>query len=192
MMKTIRTSFKKNMSLFLFISILFLFGVITGILFYFKQDLSIRQTIISSLTGLFQNNVFELKNIFYHLLIFIIICALLFCFLGIPMLVIYIFFEGLSIGFILPIFVSLFKINAIGYFLVYFLLIKFVYIFLLFFLFAKTFHFTKTYLLCLKNKNYVFMNELKYIVFLIVFILLNDFVIYFVSNRILILLLGGN
>lgn len=189
-MKAIRTSIKNNKSLFLFISIIFLFGIVTGVLFYFKQDLSLRKEILASLSSLFQRNVFDLSNIFYHLFFFILLVALLFCFIGLPILVIFIFFEGVSIGFVVPLFISLFKIRAIGYFLSYFLFVKFIYIFLLFFLFVKFFHFIKTYIYCLKNKQYLFMSNLRYIVLFILCILLNDFFVYFVSNRILIFLLG--
>lgn len=189
-MKTIWTSLKRHKSLLLFIFILFLFGFITGILFYFKQDASVKESISLSLTNLFQNNVFTVKNIFYHFIILIVVCSTLFCFIGLPILIVYIFFEGITIGFILPIFFSLFKINAILNFLLYFFLVKFFFVFLLFMLFVKSIYYLKSYLVCLKKKSYDFIKNLKYIVVLIFMILLNDVFVYFVSNRILILLLG--
>lgn len=190
-MTSIWTSLKKHKSLFLFISILFLFGLVTGILFYFKQEASVKETISLSLANLFQNNVFTIKNVFYHFIILVVICSTLFCFIGVPLLILYIFFEGITIGFILPIFFALFKINALLYFLLYFILVKFLFVFFLFLLFVKSFYYLKTYLLCLKRKNYDFMKNLKYIVILIFIILLNDLFVFFVSNRILILLLGS-
>lgn len=190
LMKTIWTSLKKHKNLFLFISILFLFGFATGILFYFKQDATIKETINLSLTNLFQENVFTIKNIFYHFLILIVICSTLFCFIGLPLLILYIFFEGITIGFILPIFFSLFKINALWYFLVYFFLIKFLFLFFLFFLFVKAIHYLKNYIICLKNKSYDFIKNLKFILVFLVLILINDVFTYFVFNRILMLLLG--
>lgn len=189
-MRTIWTSLKKHKSLLLFISILFLFGFITGILFYFKQEASVKESIILSLTNLFQNNVFTIKNIFYHFIILIVICVTLFCFIGLPILILYIFFEGITIGFIVPIFFSLFKINAIGYFLLYFFLVKFLFVFFLFMLFVKSIYYLKNYILCLKKKSYAFIKNLKYIVILILIILINDLFVYFISNRLLILLLG--
>lgn len=190
-MKSIWTSLKRHRSLFLFISILFVFGLITGILFYFKQEASVKETISLSLSNLFQNNVFTIKNIFYHFIILMVICSTLFCFIGFPLLILYIFFEGITIGFILPIFFALFKINAFWYFLLYFVLVKLLFVFFLFLLFVKSFQYLKIYLLCLKRKSYDFIKNLKYIVILVFIILLNDLFVYFVSNRILILLLGG-
>ena len=189
-MRTLWTSLKKNKTLFLFITILFFFGVLTGVLFYFKQDLSTRETLSLSLTNLFQENVFPYKNIFYHFVLLLFLVASLFCFIGVPLLVFYIFFEGISLGFILPLFFSLFKINAFVNFLLYFVLIKFIFLFLLFFLFIKSCQFMRVYMASIKKKNYVFMKNLKYIVILILFILINDVFVYFVSNRLLILLLG--
>lgn len=189
-MKMVRTSFKKYKSFYIFLSILFLFGLATGILFYFKQEPSLQETILASLQNLFHDNVFSFQNILYHLIFFLLLCALLFCFLGLPFLIVYLFFEGISIGFIFPIFLSLFKINSFLYFFVYFLFIKFIYLFLLFSLFIKCFHFTKNYIYCLKNKNYGFMKDIKYILIFILFLFLNDLFVYFVSNKLLIFLLG--
>ncbi len=189
-MKTIWTSFRRYKSLFLFLFILFLFGVVTGILFYFKQDVTVRSVIVESLQGLFQENVFAFKNIFYHAAFLLIVVALLFCFFGLPLQIIFLFFEGISIGFILPIFVSLYKIHSVLYFAAYFLFIKSVYLILLFFLFAKTLHFTKNYIYGLKNKKTVFLQDMKYVLFLLFVLVLNDFVVYFVSNPLLIFLLG--
>ncbi len=189
-MKTIWTSLKKHKSLFLFLSILFLFGFVTGILFYFKQEASVKETILLSLNNLFQENVFPIKNIFYHFIILMIICSTLFCFIGLPLLIFYIFFESITIGFLFPIFFSLFKINAIFYFSLYFLLIKFFFLFFLFLFFVKSFRYIKSYLSCLKRKSYDFVKNLKYVAILILIILINDLFVYFVSNRILIFLLG--
>ncbi len=189
-MKTLWTSFKRNKVILLFITIIFLCGVITGFLFYFKQDATIKDSIFLSLTNLFQENVFQYKNIFYHFILLLFLVATLFCFIGVPLLMLYIFVEGISVGFIIPIFFSLFKINAILNFLLYFLLVKLLFLFFLFLLFTKFCRFVSAYISSICRKNYLFMSNLKYIMFLILLILLNDIFIYFVSNPVLTLLLG--
>lgn len=185
-----RTSLKKHKSKLLFLFILFAFGLITGLLFYFKQEEVLRNEIVTSLNGLFQNNVFTIKNIFYHFVLLLLFTLLLFCFLSIPFMVGYLFFEGLSLGFIIPIFISLFKVKAIGCFLCYFVIMKLVYLLLLFLLFVKSFSFTKSYVTCLKSKSFLFLNNLKYFFVLYVVVFVNDLFVYFVGNRILIFLLG--
>ncbi len=189
-MKSIWTSLKRYKSLFLFIFILFLFGVVTGFLFYFKQDSAIRSSIPSSLDGLFQTNVFAFSTIFYHFVLLLFIAASLFCFIGLPLLILYIFFEGIGIGFLIPVFFSLYKVNAIWYFSVYFLCIKFIYFFLLLFLFCKFFNFLKYYVICIRKKSYDFLANLKYIILFLIIILLNDCMVYFVGNRMVLSLLG--
>ncbi len=188
-MKLLRTSLSKHQSKFLFLFVLFVFGLITGVLFYFKQEEILRNEIIASLNGLFQNNVFTMKTIFYHFVILLLFTLLLFCFLAIPFLAGCLFFEGLSIGFVVPIFLGLFKVRAIGCFLLYFLVVKLFYLLLLFLLFVKSFSFTKTYLSCLKSKSYLFLSRFKYFLLLDLALLANDLFVYFVGNRILIFLL---
>lgn len=185
-----RTSPENYKNIFIFISILFVFGIFTGILFYFKQDSGSKDQIILSLNGLFQNNVFSFETCIYHFLALLIISTTLFCFMGIVLLILYIFLEGISIGFLVPIFFRIYKLNAIWYFSVYFILIKFIYIILLFLLFIKFFYFLKNYLKCLKNKSYNFLKSIKYIIIFLILILLNDCFVYFIGNKFIITLLN--
>ncbi len=189
-MKALRTSLKANKSFFLFLTILLFFGMVTGFLFYIKQDISLKDTIVSSLQEIFKDNVFSFQNVFYHLVILFFLCILLFCFLGIPFFVLYIFFEGISLGFILPLFFSLYRINFFLYYFLYFVVIKFVYCFLLFFLFAKAIQFIKSYISNLKKKDTHFLQEFKYVLFFVFCIFINDIFVYFLGNKILTFLLG--
>ena len=189
-MKALRTSLKANKSFFLFLAILLFFGIATGVLFYVKQDISLKDTIVSSLQELFKGNVFSFQNIFYHLVILFFLCILLLFFLGIPFFVLYIFFEGIALGFILPIFFSLYKINCVLYYFLYFVIIKLVYFFLLFFLFTKAIQFIKSYVSNLKKRDTRFLWEFKYLLFFVLCIFVNDIFVYFLGNKILTFLLG--
>ncbi len=189
-MKLIWTSFKKYRFAFLFLFILFSFGIVTGFLFYLKQEPIIKETILQSLSPLFQENVFTLKSLLFHFLVLLGLIALSFCFLAVPGFICYLFFEGISIGFVLPIFFSLYKINGLFYFLLYFLFVKVIYLLLLFFLFLKIVRFVKKYVEGLRLRKYIFMEEMKYIFIVVFMILINDFVVYFGSNQVLSLLLG--
>lgn len=189
-MKMIWTSFQKHKLIFLFLFIIFLFGSVTGFLFYLKQDITVKETILHSLDNLFSTNVFSFKNIFFHLLILMAIIALSFCFMAVPIMLFYLFFEGISVGFLIPIFFSLYKINGLLYFLLYFVLIKLVFLLLLFFVFLKLFSLMKSYIEGIRKRNYAFMEEMKYVFILVFFVILNDLVVYFGSNPLLSLLLG--
>jgi len=189
-MNLIRTSFKKYKKIFIFLFIIFLFGILSGILFYFKQDVGIRQIIVANLSNIFSNNVFDLKNIIYHLSIYAILFILMFLMLGVPLTLIVIFFEGIACGFIIPILFSIYKVKSIFCLISYFVFIKMIYIILLFWLFIGMLKFFNEYILYFRTKKTLFLNYLKKIIIIGIFIFINDLCIYFVFNKVLIFLLS--
>ena len=186
----IRTSIKKHKNIFIFLGIIFLFAVISGMLFYFQQDNGVKKTILLNLGDIFSHNVFDIKNLFFHIISILIIIASSFVFLSIPLILILIFFEGISLGFIIPIFFSIYKLNFIFPFLIFFFLIKFIYLILLFFVFIHSCKFTKDYFIYIKSKKISFLIELKKIFALIGLITINDLCIYFLFNKLIIFLLN--
>lgn len=189
-MNIIRTSFKKHKKILLFLGIIILFAISSGIIFYIKQDIGIKKTIILNLGNLFSHNVFDIKNLFIHLCLSLIIIAASFIFLGIPIIILAIFFEGISIGFLIPIFFSLYKWNFLIPFCLFFISIKLIYIILMIFLFINSCEFTKNYITYLKNKKLAFFSSLKKLFILSGLITINDLCIYFLFNKLLIFLLG--
>lgn len=184
------TSIKKHKNLFLFLFILFLFGIITGILFYFKQDIGVLKTILINTEDVFKHNVFSLKNIFIHLCISLILIASAFLFLGPPILILVLFFEGIGIGFIIPILFSIYKWKFLFSFTCYFLFIKLFYLFFLFLFFLKLVQFSKDYWRYFKTKKINFVGPLKSTFGLCLLILLNDVITFAINNKVLIFLLG--
>lgn len=185
-----RTSLQKHKKILFFLLIILLFGIISGILFYLKQEESIKKTIALNMADIFNHNIFSGKNIFIHMGIALIIIAASFLFLGIPAIIIAIFFEGISIGFIIPLFLSIFSWKFIYIFPLYFLFIKLLYLILLSILFLKDIDFTKNYISYLKKKSSSLAYSLKKLFSITLFILINDIFIYFGLNKILIFLLG--
>ena len=88
----------KNNFLVKFVGALFLIGIIIGFLFYFtyKPDLSSSIDSFKSLISTTNQNTF-ISNIILISAIFILSISIV----GLPALVFYIFYEGLSIGFTL-------------------------------------------------------------------------------------------
>lgn len=189
-MNLVRTSFHKYKKIIVFLFIIFLFGIISGVLFYYKQDAGVRKVIITNLGNVFASHVFDVKNIVYHLSIFAFLFISMFLFLGIPLTLILIFVEGIALGFIIPIVFSIYKIKAIFYFCVYFLLIKSIYLILLCLIFICICKFSGNYFSYFKTKKITFLRDLKRIIILGGFILINDFVVYFGLNKALVFLLG--
>ncbi len=182
----IRTSLKKHKNILLFLSILFIFGIITGILFYFKQDIGLKKTILLNIDNVFKHNVFSLKNIFIHICLILIIIASCFLFLGTLILIGILFLEGIGIGFLIPMLFSLYKWKFILHFSLYFILIKMVYILLLFYLFYYLIQFLKNYFYYLKSKKINFLPFLKRAFLIGIFLIMNDLFVYFISNKVLI------
>lgn len=189
-MNMIRTSIKKYKKILLFLGIIFLFAIASGMIFYIKQDAGIKKTIILNLGDIFSHNIFEIKNLFIHLCLSLIVIAASFVFLGIPIIILAIFFEGISIGFLIPIFFSLYKWKFLLPFCLFLLLTKLIYIILIAFLFINSCEFTKNYITYLKNKKLIFFSSLKKMFALSGLVIINDLCIYFLFNKLLIFLLG--
>ncbi len=184
-----RTSIRKYKNISLFLIIIFVFGLISGALFYYNQDISIRKNIIL-MDKIFNHNIFDVKNVFIHLGIILIIIATSFIFLGSLINIITVFIEGISIGFIIPIFASLYKIKSLLVFSIYFLTIKLLYLLLLGCLFIFTIKFSREYFMYFKSKKNIFFNSLKKMFLVCFLVILNDFMIYFLFNKLLIFIFG--
>ena len=184
------TSYKKFKNLSIFLGIIFIFGIISGILFYLNQDITVKKTILLNMDGIFKTNLFDLKNILVHIGIVLIIIASSFIFLGPLIHIVYLFFEGVSIGFIIPIFFSLYKWKFMYTFGLFFILTKILYLLFLIYLFYLLISFSKEYIYYLKTKKVQFFSNLKKMFFVCIFIIVNDLIIYFLFNKLLIFLLG--
>lgn len=187
-MNYIRTSFKKHKSIFLFLFIILIFGIISGTFLYFKQDPNIRETIILNIGNVFNHNIFDLKNIVVHLGTILIIIASAFIFLSLPIIIFAIFFEGISIGFIIPIFISIYKVKSLYAFILFIVFTKIIYLITLAILFIIIITFTKNYIYYFKTKKISFITQLKKMFLLCIITLLNDLFIFFLLNKVLIFL----
>jgi hypothetical protein len=188
-MKYVRTSLKKHFPKILFALNIFIFGIISGIIYYFKQDQTIKDSLLS-LNNIFASNVFSWQNCLFHFFTLLFIAVMLFTFLGLIFILFLLFFEGISLGFIISLLFSIYKWKFLSYFLVYFILIKAIYFILLFIIYLNSIFFLKNYLKYFKTKKYTFFIYFKRIIILIFLVLTNDLLIYFVFNKVLIFLLG--
>ncbi len=187
-MKKWRTSLEQHKYLFLFLSILFIFGILSGILFYYKQDLGVQKNILINAQNMFGHNIFTIKNIGIHLGCILLLIAASFLFLA-PLIFIFLFFfEGVSLGFVIPIFFSLYKWKAILVFGLYFILVKGIYLILIYYFFVNLILFCQKFKEYFKYKKLNFLTILKKLFILGLFIILNDVLIYFFANKLFIFL----
>lgn len=133
-MHKIWTSLKKYRNVWIFLGIILLFGIGVGIYFGFQSGNTLDNTIT--------NYVTTIGNDGFHFTIthFIILTVLLissFFLFGIPLAVAYLFYEGITIGFCITLFMHSFGINGFFYMILFFLITK------VFFLLLYAFYFTK-------------------------------------------------
>ena len=173
-----------------FAVLLFVFGIVLGSIIYlsYKPSLTFffdefKSTIFTS-----HNNVF-LIDIGIITLIFIASITII----GMPLIVFYIFYEGLSLGYTLVAFFTYNSFKGVLFYILFFIIIKLIYIILVLYFSVISIKFSKEFLknLVQKNKSEVFHNlYLHFLRYVIVLgaTLVNSTFIYFFSNKLLTLI----
>lgn len=177
----------KYKKLLLFTVIILFMGLLFGVIYYFKQDAVVKQTLINSILNLsnsLSNN--KINSIIAHLLISIGIIILSFTLIAVPIIYFYIFFEGLSIGFSFALIVNSFGFKGIIFYLMYILIYKFIYLILIIYLIMRALRISKNvlgFIIYQKSsaleKN-IIVNIRKVIIILIL-IFIYDIIIFFAS-----------
>lgn len=176
----------KNNFVLKFVVILFLVGLLIGLLTYInlKPDLS-------AYFNTFKDNLSNThQNIFLlNLIVISAIFVLSISIIGLPVICFYIFYEGLAIGYTFGVFIVLYGIKGALFYLLYFLIVKFISILLILYFSFMSIRFIHKLIISIVNKKSdVLYNVIKYHFFryIIIFIitLINSGFIYFFANRI--------
>lgn len=175
----------KNNFLVKFILSLFIIGVVVGLFFFFtyKPDLAVNIEDFKSLIFDTHQNTF-LPSILIILSIFITSISVI----GIPAVIFYVFYEGLSIGFTWGIFMLNFKIKGFIFYLLFFVTSKLIYVaIMLYFVIISTKCAIKLVdAIMSKNKEELYRIVVyQFYRFLIVLfiIILNSTLVYLISNK---------
>ena len=173
-MKMLWTSLKKHKKSMLFINIIFLLGLISGIIYFYM----VKDSIVLNLQEELLNVQFS-SNILYHIIFLAVI--FLFSYLGLGVL---------SIGFVLATYFSLAGLSGVLYAIIYVTLFKAFYIFLMSLVLIKTFKLVKSiigYFVLHKDsdmKDSILISSVniaKYIIIILVY----DIFLIFLGNQIL-------
>lgn len=177
----------KNNFVLKFVVTLFLVGLLIGLLTYinFKPDLS-------SYLSVFKDNLVDThQNTFLLNIIFISgIFILSLSIIGLPVICFYLFYEGLAVGYTFGTFIVLYGIKGALFYLLYFLLIKGIYLILVIYFSTTSIKFIHRLITSIINKNneslynVIKYHFLRYIIILIITIL-NSCLIYFISGKII-------
>lgn len=179
-----------NKKVFIFISIILLIGIISGILFLIFLNEASKELIFLNINEYIQNlNNYKINNIFMNTIILSSLLILSIFIIGIPLSIFFIFFNGFSIGFIISSLSSIFGFKGLIYSIIHIIINKFVFLFFLYFLFLAMY---KIVLLLIKywvHKEKINKDEIihlfKKIILCLLIIIIYDLILYFFGNKIM-------
>lgn len=178
---------KSNRSIIKFLVILFITSILVGIYLYLSKEKLIKESINTELIKMINNlDITRQNNILNHLLIMIVISVLSLTIIGLPVILIYFLYEGVSIGFLLSSFINYSPIKGMLFGTIFIIISKIIYIAILIYLLTNTLKYTKSFLKRLKTtKNELIINQVIKILFCITITLINDIILYFIGNKII-------
>lgn len=181
----------KNNFIVKFVVTLFLIGIIIGFLFYFfyKPDLMSYLDSLKSLIQTSHQNTF-LSSIVIVSMIFILSISVL----GLPILAFYIFYEGLSIGFTLALFLGVYSIKGAFFYLAYLLFSKLLFLVIMLYFSIVSMRYTVKFIDAVVSKsrenlyNTIVYHFYRYLIVLIA-VIINSAIVYFLANKVISLLI---
>ena len=178
---------KSNRSIIKFLVMLFITSILVGIYLYLSKEKLIKESINTELIKMINNlDITRQNNILNHLLIMIVISVLSLTIIGLPVILIYFLYEGVSIGFLLSSFINYSPIKGMLFGTIFIIISKIIYITILIYLLTNTLKYTKSFLKRLKMaKNELIINQVIKISFCITITLINDIILYFIGNKII-------
>lgn len=178
---------KSNRSIIKFLLMLFITSILVGIYLYLSKEKLIRESINTELIKMINNlDITRQNNILNHLLIMIVLSVLSLTIIGLPIILIYFLYEGVSIGFLLSSFINYSPIKGMLFGTIFIIISKIIYITILIYLLTNTLKYTKRFLKRLKiAKNELIINQVIKISFCTTITLINDIILYFIGNKII-------
>lgn len=178
---------KSNRSIIKFLLMLFITSILVGIYLYLSKEKLIRESINTELIKMINNlDITRQNNILNHLLIMIVLSVLSLTIIGLPIILIYFLYEGVSIGFLLSSFINYSPIKGMLFGTIFIIISKIIYITILIYLLTNTLKYTKSFLKRLKMaKNELIINQVIKISFCTTITLINDIILYFIGNKII-------
>lgn len=164
------------------VSVMIIISIILGVFIFNKLNDDNINYIISQANNL---KYINLKNILYHIVIFGISFTLSFIGIGAIFLLIYLFFEGITIGFVLSYNFYCYKIGGIGYTVAYILIYKFLLIFLTILLILKFIKLFKNTIKIFKKQNNDITKTIYNCIIIFLLILFNDLFLIIFGSKIL-------
>lgn len=187
-MNKIKTSFKKYQNLLKYLGLLSLLGFLIGFLIYKKIDNHLLIAEIKNIANYLSTN--HLNYILTH---FITISILLTCSLtviGLILFPLYFLIECISLSYNIFIFTEIYHFKGLIFSILYIIITKTIFIILLLCIFQKLIKTIKNIIKIYTNKEdinhkYSLLKNIKAIIIYLLFIFLNDILIYIIGSKIL-------
>ena len=187
-MNKIKTSFKKYQNLLKYLGLLSLLGFLIGFLIYKKIDNHLLIAEIKNIANYLSTN--HLNYILTH---FIAISILLTCSLtviGLILFPLYFLIECISLSYNIFIFTEIYHFKGLIFSILYIIITKIIFIILLLCIFQKLIKTIKNIIKIYTNKEdinhkYSLLKNIKAVIIYLLFIFLNDILIYIIGSKIL-------
>ena len=177
--------FKKRRILCLFLGIILISGLITGLILAINS----KNDFLPILNN-YQNNIkgLTLPNLLIHfsILAFLLISSLIF--LNIPLFIGFIFIEGINCGFLLTIFTITYKLKGFIFAMLFLSFTNILFLVFLILIFFKSLDITKNiinHFISKKDNELVLFKLILTALILILIALISDFILFLISPKIL-------
>ncbi len=177
----------KNKNYFLFTGIIILIGILAGVLYFQLLNNDVHERIKETIVSL---NYFKSNAILKDLIIMAIILVLTFFIIGVPLGIFFIFYESVTMGFIISVFFSIYKIKGLVFAILYLLITRLLTLILVVIFIKKIINIGRYiigFLIYKKDeiiKEKILLN-FRNSLYIIIFVLIINIILYFSSSYIL-------
>lgn|SRR5574344_185260 len=178
-----------NKPLIKFLVFLFIMGILIGIYLFLNQKAIIKSSIINEMGTI--PSLLNKKNFnFNNIIIISLLTILSFTIIGLPIILFYFFYEGVSLGFLMSSLYQYKKVNGLLFCLPLTIINKLFIYFLLIYLIINTYHYSKKIITNWHyNKSSIILNQLTKSGFILGILLIYEVIYYFLGSKILSLFL---
>ena len=173
-----------NKKFYLFLSIIFIIGLILGVIFLIYLDEASKDILFLNinewLQGISNSNI---NNIVLHIIMLSSMFLLSIFLIGIPFVLFFVFYNGFSVGFTVTSLTSIFSIKGLLYGIIYVIITKGIYLFFLSIIIVSLLRVSLIILKSIFNKENIDKEKLALLLkknlICIAIILINDIILYF-------------
>lgn len=188
-MDYIRKIIKRNKRLLKILGFIGVLGFIIGFFIYGKFENTELSLYVQNISLYLKEH--QINFILTHLILICILTSGLILGISLIFIPLLLIWENINLGFMLRAFFEVFKFKGIGFGLLYFLLTKFLYLLLVLFLVKKILNASRAIINMFYKKDgvdtkYILLKNVKAIMLITFMIFINDLLVYFLANKLLI------